>query len=347
MIYRSMTVNRRQFLKSALSAGALTMAAGNSHQSAAQAPAQLERNKAVALRFKKSQGTPEQDAVMKEVLAPDYKRVRGGMYHLETNARDQGFPGNGAFLRGAFPDRVDVIEEVIAEGDMVGLLFRLTGTHKGYLSGIPPTGRKVDIYEIAILRIVEGRMVEGWFMADEAGLLKQLGAKWPGRKEGKLIVPPVTGGGEDPDAVLKRLLAAPNSTQEDRNRLTVARSKGAAPPKDLRAPGFKQRRNGFPHLRDYGIARKAGEETVTRAFPDRRDRIDGFIAEKDSVWMRFKVAGTHTVNLYGIPPTGKVVEVAEVGTAKFVDGKWADAWYFGDELGMLLQLGLSPDVLVT
>ena len=340
---------RRGFLRTALGAGAgLTMAAGSSQQAAAQTPPSvLERNKAVALRFKKAQGTREEDAAMKEVLSPDYKRLRGGIHHLAANAQGQGFPGTGSFLRGAFPDRVDVIEEVIAEGETVGLLFRLTGTHQGNLFGIPPTGRKVDVYEAAILRIVDGRIVEGWFMADEAGLLKQLGAPFPARKDGKLIVPPVTGAGEDPDAVLARLQSGRVSTQEDRNRLTVARSKGGAPPPDLRAPNFKQRRNGFPHLRDYGIARGAAEATVTRAFPDRRDRIDGFIAEKDSVWMRFKVAGTHTVNLYGIPPTGRVVEAAEIGTARFVDGKWADSWYVGDELALLLQLGLSPNVLLS
>ena len=63
--------------------------------------------------------------------------------------------------------------------------------------------------------------------------------------------------------------------------------------------------------------------------------------------MRFNVAGTHTVSMYGIPPTGKVVEVAEIGTAKFVHGKWARSWYLGDELGMILQLGLSPNILLS
>ena len=137
---------------------------------------------------------------MKEVLSPNYQRLRGGLHHLAANAQGQGFPGTGSFLRGAFPDRVDVMEEVIAEGDQVGLLFRLTGTHQGNLFGIPPTGKKVDVYEAAILRIVDGKMVEGWFMADEAALLKQLGARLPVRKDAKLVVPPVTNGGEDPDA---------------------------------------------------------------------------------------------------------------------------------------------------
>jgi predicted ester cyclase len=308
---------------------------------------QLERNKAVALRFKKAQGTKEQQDVMREVLSPDYRRLRGGMHHLAANAEGQGFPSTGSFLRGAFPDRVDVIEEVIAQGDHVGVLFRMTGTHQGNLFGVAPTGRKIDAYEVAILRLADGKIIEGWFMADEAAVLKQIGARMPARKDGNLIVPPVTNTGEDPDAVVRRLQAGPLATQEDRYRLIVARSKGEGPPADLRAADFKQLRNGFPHLRAYGISKGAREETVTRAFPDRRDRIDGFIAEKDSVWMRFKVAGTHTVSMYGIPPTGKVVEVAEIGTAKFVDGKWAQSWYFGDELGMILQLGLSPNILVS
>ena len=73
--------------------------------------------------------------------------------------------------------------------------------------------------------------------------------------------------------------------------------------------------------------------------PDRRDRIDGFIAEGDTVWMQFRISGTHKVSLYGHPPTGKRVEIPEIGIARFVDGKWQQGWYFGDELGLMLQLG--------
>ncbi|HKA46447.1 MAG TPA: ester cyclase [Burkholderiales bacterium] len=337
---------RRGFLKGALGAGA-GLAMGSAQTAGAQIPAaQLERNKAVAVRFKKAQGTKEEDAVMKEVLAPNYKRLRGGMQHLAANAQDQGFPGAGSFLRGAFPDRVDVIEEVIAEGDQVGVLFRLTGTHQANLFGIPPTGKKVDVHEIAVMRIVDGKMVEAWFMADEAGLLKQLGASFPPRKDGKTIVPPVTNSGEDPDAVLARLQSGALSTQEDRNRLMVAQSKGSAPPGDLRAPDYKQKRFGFQHLRDYGLAKGTSESNISRAFPNRRDRIDGFIAEGEKVWMRFKLAGAHTASLYGMPPTGKVIEAPEIGIMRIVDGKWRESWYFGDELGLMLQLGISPNVLL-
>ena len=122
-------------------------------------------------------------------------------------------------FRSAFPDRVDVIDEVIAEGDRVGILFRITGTHTGNLFGIAPTGKKVNVLEAAILRVAGGRVVEGWFMADEAGLLKQLGAKLPPRKDGKLIVPPITSQGDSGDAWLARLQARPADTQADRNKI--------------------------------------------------------------------------------------------------------------------------------
>ncbi len=332
-----MSITRRGFVKGAAGAGLIMHAAQSGWVSAQGSPA-LERNKALALRFKKAQGAPDQDAVMKEVLATDYQRVRGGMHHLAANAAGQGFPGTGAFLRGAFSDRVDVIEEVIAEGDRVGILFRLTGTHQGNLFGIAPTGKKVDVYEAAILRIAHDKIVEGWFLADEAGLLKQLGATLPARKDGKRIVPPVSGAGENPNAVLKRLEAGALVTREDRNRLMVARSKGAAPPAGDRAADYKQLRQGFQHLRNYGVSKGVATETPTRALPDRRDLIDSFIAEGDTVWMQFKIAGTQTVNLYGHPPTGKRIEAEEIGILKFQDGKWKSGWYFGDELALMLQL---------
>lgn len=331
---------RRRFLKSALGTGAgFALATQGPSWSAAQTAAtQAQRHRELVLRLKKSQETAEYDAVMRETLAPGYKRLRGGMFNLAANARDQGFPEAGTNLRGAIPDRIDIIEETVAEGDMVGLLWRITGTHRGNLFGIPPTGRKIDVHEIGIWRVADGKIADAWFMVDEAGLLKQLGAKLPARKDRRLIVPPVSGAGEDPDTVLRRLEAGPFVSQEDRNRLMVARSKGSAPPQGDRAPDYKQRRFGFQHLRDYGIAKDVAKQSITAALPGRRDRIDGFIAEGEKVWMRFKLAGTHGAPLYGLPPTGIQVEIPEIGIMRIVDGKWKDSWYFGDELGLLLQL---------
>jgi predicted ester cyclase len=334
-------VTRRSLLNTGLMAGAGLMLPGALRRAVAQQPsaAQSERNKSLVRQFKEAQGTKDEAAVMREVLAPDSKRLRAGFEHLANNAKDQGLPSPGTNLRDAIPDRADVIEEMIAEGDQVGMLFRVTGAHRGDFYGIAPTGKKIDVYEAGIFRVADGKIVETWFMADEAGLLKQLGASLPPRKDGKRIAPPVTGAGEDPDAVVRRLEASPLGTPEDRNRLMVARSKGSAPAAGDRTPDYRGTRAGFQHLRDYGVSKGVGDQTITVALPDRRDRIDGFLAEGDRVWMRFKVAGTHGGNLYGMPPTGIRVEAPEIGIMQIVGGKWKQTWYFGDELGLMLQLG--------
>ncbi len=307
--------------------------------------AELERNKAVALRFKKSQGTKEMPQVEKEVLAPDYNRIRGGNFHLAANARDQDWPHPGMYLRTAFPDRVDVIEHVVAEGDTVGLLFRLNATHQGNLFGIPPTGRKIDIYEIALLRIVNGQMVEGWFMMDEAELLRQLGARMPVRSDRRIIAPPVPELGESGDAIVKRLSAGKPPSREEGQKIIMARSRTASPSPADRTPDFARKREAFQHFHDYGVSRGLGAQTLRSALAERRDPIDRFVADGDATWMRFYLHGAHEGTLYGLPPTGKRIGVPAVDVSRFAGGKWSESWCFGDELGLLLQLGV-PNLLL-
>src|SRR5689334_15660372 len=264
---------RRKLLTDTLTAGAGLALAGPLLRSARaeDAISDPQRKAAVVRRFKEAQGARDEADAMREVLWPSYKRWRGGIEQLAMNARDQGFAGPGSYLRGAFPDRTDTIEEIIADGDHVGMLFRVRGTHKGNFFGIAPTAKPIDIRELGIFRLADGRITEAWFMADELGLLQQLGARIPPRKDGKRIVPPVTGGGDDPDALLAQLKARADSSARDRNRIIVVSSKGGAPAAADRASDFKQTRVGFQHLRDYGNGKGVGSETITAALPGRRD----------------------------------------------------------------------------
>jgi predicted ester cyclase len=110
-------------------------------------------------------------------------------------------------------------------------------------------------------------------------------------------------------------------------------------PKRELASDFRQTRVGFQNLRDYGDRKGVSSQNITDAMPDRHDRIENFIAEGENVWMRFRLAAVHSKPLYDLPPAGKHVDVTEIGVMRVVDGKWKQAWYFGDELGLLLQLG--------
>src|SRR5687767_2278440 len=52
----------------------------------------------------------------------------------------------------AFPDLRMVPEDVIASGDKVVARVRATGTHKGAFMGLSPTGRRVEVQLIDIIR---------------------------------------------------------------------------------------------------------------------------------------------------------------------------------------------------
>ena len=81
-----------------------------------------------------------------------------------------------ANIRGALPDTHISIDDLFDHGDRVALRVTLRGTHTGPGFGVPPTGRKVSIQGIIIVRVVDGRIREGWNCYDQLGLLRQIGA---------------------------------------------------------------------------------------------------------------------------------------------------------------------------
>lgn len=88
----------------------------------------------------------------------------------------QNFKRDLATLRVAFPDAVFKIDDLIGEGDKLVDRFTVTGTHKGPFVGISPTGRRVALPGISVVRIDGGKVVERWGISDQLGLLQQLGA---------------------------------------------------------------------------------------------------------------------------------------------------------------------------
>jgi steroid delta-isomerase-like uncharacterized protein len=87
-------------------------------------------------------------------------------------------PFHAAF-RGAFPDIAIVIEDAIAEGNVVAARWSCTGTHQGDGLGFPATGRKMHVTGMVFLRVEGGQFVEGWNCFDQLGMLQQLGVVTP------------------------------------------------------------------------------------------------------------------------------------------------------------------------
>jgi predicted ester cyclase len=76
----------------------------------------------------------------------------------------------------AFSDLIHNIIDMVAGGDKVAVRLTVTGTHKGEFQGIPPTGKRLYLDEMAFLTIMDGKITEGWITSDTMGLMQQIGA---------------------------------------------------------------------------------------------------------------------------------------------------------------------------
>ena len=78
-------------------------------------------------------------------------------------------------LSTSFPDQHIAIDDIIAEGDKVVVRSTFSGTQTGPLMGFPPTGKHCTQSQISIFYLVNGKVSEYWFNADDLGMIRQLG----------------------------------------------------------------------------------------------------------------------------------------------------------------------------
>jgi predicted ester cyclase len=77
--------------------------------------------------------------------------------------------------RDAFPDLSGTILGVCAEGDVVCMHWRMTGTHQKRFLGIEPTGKKLSVEGISFDRFSGGKLVESFSQWDTLKFLQGLG----------------------------------------------------------------------------------------------------------------------------------------------------------------------------
>jgi steroid delta-isomerase-like uncharacterized protein len=123
------------------------------------------RNKAVAMRVFDEIFNQGKFQVADEIYAPDFRNH--GLHRSLDLKTDQEFVHAE---KKAFPDLRVSVQEMVAEGDKVAVLWTFQGTHTGSgYEGLPPTGTRVEIRGITIWRIVDGRIVEEWSSFSETG----------------------------------------------------------------------------------------------------------------------------------------------------------------------------------
>lgn len=109
-------------------------------------------------------------SVVDELVSPDFQEhQRGAESGLESlKALIQQ-------LRRWFPDLTYTIEDITQQGDTIWGRMQARGTNTGPIMGRPPTGRRLEIDVIDIIRFRNGRMIEHWGVPDEFGMMQQMG----------------------------------------------------------------------------------------------------------------------------------------------------------------------------
>lgn len=105
-----------------------------------------------------------------ELFDPDFVEHQVGI----GPGRD-GVKGSIRALRTAFPDLHLTFDDVAAVGDVVWARLSATGTHTGPFMGTPGTGRPMRVDVIDVARVVDGRLVEHWGVADRLSVAQQIG----------------------------------------------------------------------------------------------------------------------------------------------------------------------------
>ena len=76
----------------------------------------------------------------------------------------------------AFDQAAVEVEDMIAEGDKVFVLARMTGTQRGEFMGIAATGNTIDVNICDYFRVDNGTLIEHWGVMDAAAMMAQLTA---------------------------------------------------------------------------------------------------------------------------------------------------------------------------
>jgi steroid delta-isomerase-like uncharacterized protein len=128
-----------------------------------------EQNKAVALRVFNEIFNQGKFQVANEIYAKDF--VNHGLHRDANLAQDQAW---AHWEKQALPDIKITAGPMVAEGDLVSVLWIARGTNTASFGWLPATGTKVEVRGITIWRIVNGKIREEWSTFDQMRVVREL-----------------------------------------------------------------------------------------------------------------------------------------------------------------------------
>jgi len=130
---------------------------------------QQEQNKAVARRVFDEIFNQGKFQVANEIYAGDF--LNHGLHGNWDLAQDQAAV---RFEKQACPDLKITYGPMVAEGDLVSVLWVFRGTDSARVGWVPATGAKIEVKGITIWRIEDGRIRDEWTSMNELTVIGEV-----------------------------------------------------------------------------------------------------------------------------------------------------------------------------
>jgi steroid delta-isomerase-like uncharacterized protein len=108
-----------------------------------------------------------------EIIAPDY--INHSPAGMQPAPGPEGLKPIVTAVRVAFPDLHYSILDTVITHDRIVARVKMTGTHDGDFFGIAATGKKIEVEQINIEYVCNGRITEHWRITDNQTMMQQLG----------------------------------------------------------------------------------------------------------------------------------------------------------------------------
>jgi predicted ester cyclase len=136
----------------------------------------IEKNKVIARRFRRDLWSSGDVSLADQLIARDGV-IHGRIpFTTDFTSGPEALKQLVSFYHLTFSDIAMTVHEVVAEADLVSVLWSARARYTGNLLGVEPNGREIRTQGIDMLRITEDRIAEGWINWDVLSLLEQIAA---------------------------------------------------------------------------------------------------------------------------------------------------------------------------
>jgi steroid delta-isomerase-like uncharacterized protein len=131
-------------------------------------PSLQDQNKAIARRVFEEIFNQGKFQVANEIYAKDF--VNHGLHKDSDLKEDQAAV---RWEKKIAPDLKITVDLMVAEGDLVTVVWTARGTNTGRDGALPATGMKLEIRGITVWRVVDGKIREEWTSFDQLRIVRQ------------------------------------------------------------------------------------------------------------------------------------------------------------------------------